>query len=295
MSTGLALELQLLATVADRVLTVAQVAGLRAGDRWFRPGDITELFDIFRVPKPGNVSQTLVQLERRGFVTRRSGGGAWSLTPLGEERVNGLIGAVDARWLDTRSAALEGAVFSDARHTLLPPSLAPGRWLPAISRLTKRSSFDRNVFLMTRFPDGSDPADPLPPVITGIREAAAKHGLMVHLATDQNADDELHGNIAAYMWACKYGIAIFERRTRPEVNHNVGIEVGSMFMTGRRCALLKDISVDRLPTDLVGHIYKDVDLDSVSGVVATVHEWFARDLGLGACAHCPPDALLGVA
>jgi len=54
------------------------------------------------------------------------------------------------------------------------------------------------------------------------------------------------------------------------VNYNLTIEVGGMLMTGRRCALLKDSSIERLPTDLVGQIYKPVELQKPSTVEAPV-------------------------
>jgi len=68
------------------------------------------------------------------------------------------------------------------------------------------------------------------------------------------------------MWASRYGVAFFEDRRGRRVNYNLTIEIGSMLMTGRRCALLKDTSVEKLPTDLVGKIYKEVDLDHVKTV-----------------------------
>ena len=59
-----------------------------------------------------------------------------------------------------------------------------------------------------------------------------------------------------------------------------------MLMAGRRCALLKDVSIDRLPTDLVGKIYKGVDLDNPRSVAEALHTWIAEDLGLGRCDNC---------
>jgi hypothetical protein len=71
------------------------------------------------------------------------------------------------------------------------------------------------------------------------------------------------------------------------MNYNLTIEVGSMLMTGRRCALLKDRSIERLPTDLIGRIRKDIDLDDLGTVSKAIHTWIRDDLGLGACDACP--------
>lgn len=89
------------------------------------------------------------------------------------------------------------------------------------------------------------------------------------------------------MWASNYGIAFFEDRRGRGMNYNLVIEVGAMLMAGRRCLLLKDSSIDKMPTDLVGHIYKAVDLDDPATVTGAVHEWASKDLALGRCRDCP--------
>jgi hypothetical protein len=151
----------------------------------------------------------------------------------------------------------------------------------------ERFPFETNVFCMTRFPDEEDPADPNQDVIDAAREALAAHGLVLHLATDRVVDDDLLGNVAGYMWACQYGVALFEDRLGRGLNYNLVTEVGGMLMAGRRCALMKDRTAPPMPTDLVGQIYKDVDFDSPKAVAEAVHLWAAEDLGLGRCSACP--------
>ncbi len=63
-----------------------------------------------------------------------------------------------------------------------------------------------------------------------------------------------------------------------------------MLMAGRRCLLLKDKSIARMPTDLVGFIYKSVDLDKPGTISQAVHEWAREDLGLGKCKVCVSGA-----
>ncbi|MBJ7353472.1 MAG: hypothetical protein JHC98_01480 [Thermoleophilaceae bacterium] len=142
---------------------------------------------------------------------------------------------------------------------------------------------------MTRFPNAEkedELPDPVRAVIGSAREGLASHGLVLHLASDRTADDELFGNIAAHMWACKYGIGLFETRFGAEFNDNLQIEVGAMLMTGRRVALLKDIDTPDMPTDFVGHIYKEVDFEDPDAVSRIAHGWAADDLGLGRCGDC---------
>ena len=91
------------------------------------------------------------------------------------------------------------------------------------------------------------------------------------------------------MWASRYGIAFFEDRRDRGMNYNLTIEVGGMLVMGRRCSLLKDTSIERMPTDLVGRIYKEVDLSKLESVCDTLHAWISDDLGLGACSKCLPQ------
>jgi hypothetical protein len=194
-----------------------------------------------------------------------------------------LLGEVDVQTLETEIVAIGGADLSHAQHPLIPPELAPVRWATPIKRLLDAFPFERNVFLMTRFPkDDSEAAypDPVRDVVELVRRTLGEHGLHAHLASDRNADDELFGNIAAHMWACKYGVALFETRFGSEYNDNLQIEVGAMLMTGRRCALLRDIDTPDFPTDFVGQIYKPVDFENLESVTSELHRWAEDDLGL---------------
>ena len=69
--------------------------------------------------------------------------------------------------------------------------------------------------------------------------SAARGG--VPLGNDRKIVDDLWANVAAHMWACKYGIRFFEDRRGRGVNYNLSIEVGGMLTTGRRLALLGHI------------------------------------------------------
>lgn len=186
------------------------------------------------------------------------------------------------------SALPGGSRLGGAVHPVIPPSLAPPDLVGPWRQFLDNHPFDRNVLGMTRFPDEDDAAEPDPvgPVISTARDVCAQHGLEFHLASDRAIHDDLWSNVAAHMWASRYGIAFFEDRRARGVNYNLTIEVGSMLTTGRRCALLKDTSIARLPTDLVGKIYKGVDFDEVATVEAVLHTWIRDDLALGACPTC---------
>ena len=182
-----------------------------------------------------------------------------------------------------------GSDLAHSRHPLIPASLAPPTLLRTVADFTRASPSSTHVFGMTRFPDmgeRSEDADPVAAALEVTGKALGSHGLRLLLASQRALVDDLWGNVAAHMWASNHGIAIFEDRRGRGMNYNLVIEVGAMLMTGRRCLLLKDSSITKMPTDLVGFIYKSVELDDPATVARAVHEWAREDIRLGACAEC---------
>lgn len=147
--------------------------------------------------------------------------------------------------------------------------------------MLERFPFDQNVLCMTRFPSDSA-TDPIGPAIDVMRSVCEDHGLRLHLASEQQFEDDLLGNVGAYMWACRYGIGIAEDRIGRGLNENTLIELGAMVVTGRRCTILRDSTIDELPSDLAGHIYKPVDLADRDSVRDAISQWIRDDLGFEA-------------
>jgi hypothetical protein len=240
------------------------------------------MMESLRLPRV-HVSQALSRLRSNGLVIPRSTGGSWSLTPAGRHGARALVGAVDLASLEAELLGHPGADLGDVRHSVISPALAPPQWEAPINRLLDRFPFETNVFCMTRFPDSDSDdeyLDPVRDVIDVARTALKEHGLTLHLASDRNVEDELFGNVAGHMWACQYGIALFEDRLERGLNENMLIEVGSMLMTGRRCMLLRDPSAPPMPANFVGRIYKPVDFDDPDQVRGALASWATEDLGL---------------
>jgi hypothetical protein len=245
------------------------------------------MFEAFRVRPPGNISGTLGRLVGKDLIYRRTKQPPWSLTPKGTRTVTDLLGELDPAKLESQLAELPGAELATAHQTVLPPGLAPPRWAAGIKELLDRYPFETNVLCITRFPRPDKPDDPIGAVIETVKKATADHGLRLHLASDAIVEDTLFANVAAYMWACRYGFALFEDRVELGLNYNVVIEVGAMIMAGRQTALLRDTAAPKMPTDLVGHIYKPVDFADLATVNAAAHQWAEDDIGLGRCPSCP--------
>jgi len=269
------LRLQTLERQADRVLVVAHTASLRTGGVVFSRAEVQEAFAQLRVPVPANVRAVLSNLRNAGLLVR-SGTNGWALTPKGDARVAELgitIGAADFQ--TDYAAELAGNV-----HHTIGTEFAPLPLSGPIGDFLRNHPFERNVFGICRYPDEGSTTDPLSPALESARAILQDYSLDFHLASDRNVSDELWPNVAASMWACRYGISFIETRVEPTVNRNVLIEVGAMLMTGRRCVLLKDRSVNDMPTDLVGHIYKPIDLDDARTVEGALREWCEDDLQL---------------
>lgn len=269
------LQLQTLPSAKSRVLLICDLLRRRATNERFRVREVSDAFAVFHVPSPANISATLTQLSRDGLAIA-FGGGEWGLTPIGAETAEKMgITTIEAH-SPNRIASAE---FAHVDHTVIPHWAAPPRWKPGIARLLERHPFDRNILCMTRFPSEGGIPDPVASAVEVAKVQLASAGLKLHLASDSIVDDDLMGNVGAYMWACRYGLAILEDRIEKGLNYNAVIELGGMTLLGRRCAILKDRTApNSLPSDLSGSIYKSVDLDDREEVSAAVSGWAHDDL-----------------
>jgi hypothetical protein len=175
-------------------------------------------------------------------------------------------------------------VLGATAHPVVPPSLAPPALIGPLREFMAEYPFERNVFGMTRFPGKAKNGelDPIAPALERAESVCERHGLSFHLASDRSIIDDLWANVAAHMWACRYGVAFFEARTERGLNYNLNIEVGSCLVLGRRLALLKDHSLKAMPTDLVGQIYRTVDLDDPTTIEQELDAWIRNDLRIAA-------------
>lgn len=285
---SIALRVQQL-SLRDQVAALGRIAQTRTDAGRFSPAELDRLFDDLGLPRPAKVANVLLRLELEGAVARLRGvRGSWRLTPVGLARVADLVTDLDLAALMAEAKAGNGSYLGHTIHPIIPPSLAPPEIVQAMRAFLSEHPFDLNVFGMTRFPDEQDEtdADPVAGALETARAACAAHGLEFHLASDRTIAEDLWANVAAHMWASRYGIGFFEDRRGRGLNYNLTLEVGGMLVTGRRSALLKDTSIDRMPTDLVGKIYIAVDLGNTDNVASAIHSWIANDLSLGACSSC---------
>jgi hypothetical protein len=277
---SVAVRVQLLG-IADQTLALARIVEARSNGNIIRPRDVAAMFESLGLPGPSKIANPFATLSRAGYIAKAGGTGMWRITPLGRHHSNSVVTESELHEMLAETQSYGGALLGAVVHALVPPTLAPPAIVVPVTKFTETYPFDLNVFGMTRFPDDSG-ADPVDAALSAARAELQKHGLSFHLASDRAMSDDLWTNVAAHMWASRYGIAIFEDRRGRGLNYNLTIEVGGMVMTGRRCLLLKDSSIGSMPTDLVGMIYKPVDLDKPGTVTKAVSDWVSNDLNLSA-------------
>lgn len=259
-----------------QVLAVGRLVQARSGDDSFTMREVADLFVQLRLPPIANYSAALGRLRTQGFAMNPSSG-RWAITPEGEHKLDTEASAMAAPALHDALEAPRDAAFGEISHATIPPFLGPDGMSAGIDSILATSPFENNVMLITRFP--KDEEDHFGGLIDAIRAGVAKHGLVLRVASDANVRDTLWENVVTYMWACKYAIVLVDAADG-FLNSNVLIEVGGMLMTGRRCAILRDVSVPAMPSDLVGHIYKPVELADHDATLAVIDSWIENDLGL---------------
>lgn len=263
-------------------LILAELVSRRSESALVRAAEILALFREFALPAPAKIGNVVGTLATKGLLTRDTAPGCYRVTPKGRAAVEDILSDLDLLALSAESLMSPYPTLGSTVHSLVPVALAPPALVAPLRRFLASHPFDTNVFGMTRFPDtkiGDD--DPIAKGLGLAQQVCSKFGLEFHLASDRAIVDDLWTNVTAHMWASRFGVAFFEDRVDRGLNHNLLIEVGAMIMTGRRCALLKDGSIDRMPTDLVGMIYKSVNLDDESSVEKVISSWITDDLGIG--------------
>jgi predicted nucleotide-binding protein len=90
----------------------------------------------------------------------------------------------------------------------------------------------------------------------------------------------LWGNVRTHLHGCGFGIAIYERIETDEPNANVGLEVGYFLAMNKPVLLLKDKTVETLPADLAGKLYKQFDPHDPEGTIPNQLTKWLEDYGI---------------
>lgn len=111
-------------------------------------------------------------------------------------------------------------------------------------------------------------------ILEGIKKALGAAGLIAIRADERHYHDDLFNNVLTYMHGCGFGIAVFERLEESDFNPNVALEVGYMLAMQKPVCILKDRTLQALPTDLMGKLYSEFDsLDPVASISRSLSVW----------------------
>jgi hypothetical protein len=134
----------------------------------------------------------------------------------------------------------------------------------------------KNVFVMMRF-DNSEHHGKL---YAAIKSRITEYGFKCLRADDRAYSDDLWENVVTYMLGSRVGIVIFEEINERSFNPSVAIELGFMAAHRKRFAILKDKRMTRMPTDIIGKLYKEFDTYHIAASVkAAIDDWM-NDLGV---------------
>lgn len=141
--------------------------------------------------------------------------------------------------------------------------------------LQDHPDLDRNVLLMMRFKPGKQYQQ----IHTALRQGIAEYAFDVLRPDDREYSDDLWDNVCLYMAGCEYGVAVFEEIDEREFNPSVALELGFMLARSKRCLILKDSRMPKMPTDIVGKLYKEFDTYNIESSVAECVDAWAVDMG----------------
>jgi len=131
----------------------------------------------------------------------------------------------------------------------------------------------RNAFIMMKY--GETPAHE--EIITSIKTTLNKYGISALRADDKQYHDDLFPNVQTYIYGCHFGIAVFERLENNDINPNVSLEVGYMHALKKSVCYLKDKTLGKLQTDLVGKLYREFDPQDPEGTIPDQLERWLKD------------------
>ncbi len=153
-----------------------------------------------------------------------------------------------------------------------PPEIAM-----SLDRLRAKYPDPKKVgFLVMRF----TAAKPFAKIVEIIKQTGEQHGLTIIRADENEFHADLWGNVRTHLHGCGFGIAVYERIETNEPNANVGLEVGYLMAMNKPVLLFKDKTVETLPADLAGKLYKLFDPHDPEGTIPTQLTKWLEDYGI---------------
>jgi nucleoside 2-deoxyribosyltransferase len=146
---------------------------------------------------------------------------------------------------------------------------------PAIQDSIKKYKMDyphpkKTAFIMMRFGETSEHKK----IVEAIKMALMKNEIYGLRADEMYYHEDLYYNVLTYLHGCDFGIAVFEVIEDREYNPNVAFEVGYLKALNIPVCLLKEKTLERLHSDLIGKNYNEFDMNNCeSSIEIQLNDW----------------------
>lgn len=131
------------------------------------------------------------------------------------------------------------------------------------------------AFIIMRFGSGKA----YDSIVSSIRLTLEPYGIVALRADDKEYHDDLFSNILTYIYACDFGVAIYENILDNRHNPNVALEVGVMYGLGKKVCLLKQRGTD-MYSDITGKLYKEFDIQDIEETIHRNLDKWLKDKSL---------------
>lgn len=176
--------------------------------------------------------------------------------------------AVIDKILDELRMIQLGIVTSNQTTPILPPEIQASLKLFR----SNHPNTLKTAFIMMSFDKTPEHIE----IASAIKQTLAASGITGLRADDREYHPDLFSNILTYMHGCDFGIAVFDSLSVKMHNPNVSLEVGYMLALGKRVCFLKDKTLNSLPVDLIGKLYRDFDPGNITETIQpTLSRWLA--------------------
>lgn len=145
-----------------------------------------------------------------------------------------------------------------------------------LSLLQDYPDYQRNCFVIMSFSRTSVHEA----IYKEIKTVLKEYGFMALRADTRSYSDDLLLNVQAYLYGCRFAIAVFERLISETINPNVSFEVGFLYGIGKPVCLLKEKTLKELHSDVVGRLYVQFDCQATGSTIRDAITAWLRDHNL---------------
>lgn len=105
-------------------------------------------------------------------------------------------------------------------------------------------------------------------VHASLKKILSQHGFNLLRADDRAYSDDVFSNIETYIHGSKFAFSVHDRIESDNHNANVSLEIGYFMGQGKHVCLLKEQSVNSLPSDLQGRLYVSFNMFNIEKSLA---------------------------